>query len=515
MHSLSRVALVVAMGAGMAVGMGSCGSSRGQSAPVERDPLTVLRNPQRPNRDRELAIDIAWKRALQQPEEKPSVRESFKDMVWSSSVNHDMRKKMYDYLASDPDEAGIEDTKKLTRLMLPREPSRAMVAVMSETAAAKGWKDCVPSLVRSYSRSVPMVPDEERSERIALLKLAPERPLVETVFQVFLNPPDEDPNSPAEFKERARADAFDVLAKLDVNGEYRKRLLEDPALAKDDDAVGLMRRSVRDLKIVPISGDEMRWLQRLANTKNQQSVNWWRSMTSLVASLPSEKAEGLHLRHLEAIRIASAVAPEMVAKSRAELLSELKSTIAARKTVQRQNEAQGTVRAAKEQVEAWETTISWGDLITMNVLDRAIRQAEFVDRIFTYVGMDREDKTSEYGGVITALENVGDGRGAGADGKKIVPWLFPPRPSQRTNDQEFVASEEMFLSSDRGLAHFHFHVFRARNSDYAGPSGGDLDYAARSGRSCVVFTSVGSDELNYDYYQPDGVVIDLGTISKK
>lgn len=495
--------------------MSSCGSSRGQSAPVERDPLTVLRNPQRSNRDRELAIDIAWKRALQQPEEKPSVRESFKDMVWSSSVNHDMRKKMYDYLASDPDEAGVEDTKKLTRLMLPREPSRAMVAVMSETAATKGWKDCIPSLVRSYSRSVPTVPDDERSEKIALLKLAPERPLVETVFQVFLNPPDEDPNSPAEFRERARADAFDVLAKLDVTGEYRKRLLEDPTLAAEDDAVGLMRRSMRDLKVVPISGDEMRWLQRLANSRNQQNVAWWRAVTSLVASLPADRTERLHLRHLEAIRIASAVAPELVARSRSELLSDLKSMIASRKTVQRQNEAQGTVKAAREQVEVWETRISWGDLVTMHLLDRAIRQPEFVERIYTYVGMDREDKTSEYGGVITALENVGDGRGAGADGKKIVPWLFPPRPSQRTNDQEFVASEEMFLSSDRGLAHFHFHVFRARNSDYAGPSGGDLDYAARSGRSCIVFTSLASDELNYDYYQPDGVVIDLGTISTK
>ncbi|MBY0113603.1 MAG: hypothetical protein K2Y21_12340 [Phycisphaerales bacterium] len=515
MHPIPRLISLMVIPVVIASGLVGCRSRGGTSAPVQRDPLTVLRNPQRPNRDREQAIDIAWAQALRSPEEKPNVRESFKDMIWSSSVNHEMRKKMYDYLASDPDEAGIEDTKKLTRLMLPREPSRAMVAVMSDTAAARGWKDCVPALVRSYSRSVPTVKDEERSEKIALLKLAPERPLVETVFQVFLNPPDEDPGSPAEFRERARADAFDVLAKLDVTGEYRKRLLEDPSLSDDDDAVGLMRRSMRDLKVVPISGDEMRWLQRLAGAKNQANVNWWRSCSSLVLALPSEKAEGLHIRHLEALRIATAVHPDLVSKSRSELLSDLKSMIASRKTVQRQNEAQGTVKAAREQVEVWESKLSWGDLLTIHLLDRSIRQPDFTDRLFTYVGMDREDTTSEYGGVLTALENVGDGRGAGPDAKKVVPWLFPPRPSQRTNDQEFVASEEMFLSSDRGLAHFHFHVHRARNSDYAGPSGGDLDYAARSGRSCVVFTSIGSDDLNIDYYQPDGVVIDLGTITKK
>jgi hypothetical protein len=41
----------------------------------------------------------------------------------------------------------------------------------------------------------------------------------------------------------------------------------------------------------------------------------------------------------------------------------------------------------------------------------------------------------------------------------------------------------------------------------------DLAYAARQGRSCLVLTSVSSRAINVDYYQPDGVVIDLGTIT--
>ena len=40
----------------------------------------------------------------------------------------------------------------------------------------------------------------------------------------------------------------------------------------------------------------------------------------------------------------------------------------------------------------------------------------------------------------------------------------------------------------------------------------DLAYAARYGRSCVVFTSVSGGVLNADLYFPDGVVLDLGEV---
>jgi hypothetical protein len=493
----------------------SPGCSSSASAKIEREPLTVLRNPQRPERERAAAIDAAWTQAQRSPEDKATVRASFKDLVWSNSVPFEMRQKMYRYLANDPDPKGVADTEKLTRLMLPREPSRAMVAVLSDTAAAKGWKDCIPALIRSYSRPVPLVKDDERSEKIALVKLSSNQPLVQTVFEIFLNPPEEDPNSPADFRERTRADAFDVLGKLDVSGEYRKRLLEDPALAgSGDSVVALMRRCLADLKVVPITGEELRWLVRLADKKNAANDAWWSECTRVVAQLPPEKLEGLHLRHIEVLRFAATYETALFNEGKAELLSDLRRLVAARKTVQRSNEAQGTVKAAREQIEVWEGRLAWADLLTMHVLDRAIRKPAFLERLFVYVAMDRDDRTTEYGGVITTIGNVGDGKSAGREAGQIVAWLFPPRPGQRQSDREFVASEEMILSSDRSLAHFHFHVDRPRNADVAGPSGADLEYAARSGRTCVVFTSISTDELDVDYFQPDGVVIDLGTVAK-
>lgn len=498
------------------VSVAAIGCSSSAAARIEREPLTVLRNPQRPLREREEAADTAWKQSANSPEDRAAVRATFKEMVWSASLPPSLRGQLYKLLASDTDPAAIEDTRKLTRLMIPREPSREMELYLCQTAGAKGWTDCIPALIRSYSRPVPLVKDQDRAERIALIQLSNGTPLVEVVFGVFLNPPDEDPDSPAEFGARTRADAYDVLGRLDVSGAYRKRLLEDPTLTPGDESiVALLRRSVNQLKVIPISGEELRWLERLADPKNARNAAWWAEVQGIVASMPPEKLDGLQLRHLEPVRVASIYHPDLFAKDRSMLLSELKGAVASRKTVQRSNEAQGTVKAAKEQIELWEHGLSWPDLLTIALLDRSVRQNDFIERIFVYVDLDREDTTTEYGGLILTTQNVGDGKATTGDPGKVVAWLFPPRPGQRPNDTEFVAPEEMLLSSDRALAHFHFHVHRPRNSEVAGPSAGDLAYAARSGRDCLVFTSVGTDELDIDYYQPNGIVIDLGTVLKK
>lgn len=495
---------------------GAPGCSSSAAARIEREPLTVLRNPQRPLWERENAADAAWKQAQHSSEDKAAVRATFKEMVWSSSLPPSLRTRLYKHLASDTDPETLEDTRKQTRLMIPREPSREMELVLCQTAGAKGWTDCIPALIRSYSRPVPLVKDEDRAERIALIQLSGGTPLVEVVFGVFLNPPDEDPDSPADFRARTRADAYDVLGRLDVSGAYRKRLLEDASLTPGDDSVvRLLRRSVTELKVIPISGEELRWLERLADPKIARNVSWWAEVQTVVATMPPEKLDGLQLRHLEPVRVASKLHADLFAKDRAMLLGELKSVVASRKTVQRSNEAQGTVKAVKEQVDVWEHGLSWADLLTIALLDRAVRQKDFVERIFVYVELDRADTTTEYGGLILTAHNVGDGKATVSDPGKVVAWLFPPRPGQRPNDNEFVAPEEMIISSDRAIAHFHFHVHRARNSEVAGPSHGDLAYAARNGRNCLVFTSIGTDELNVDFYQPNGIVIDLGTIEKK
>jgi hypothetical protein len=72
----------------------------------------------------------------------------------------------------------------------------------------------------------------------------------------------------------------------------------------------------------------------------------------------------------------------------------------------------------------------------------------------------------------------------------------------------------MIEQGDRSLAHYHFHAQQPRNAKFAGPSPGDLAYASRYGRTCLVFTSIREDRLGVDLYQPDGTIIDLGEIAR-
>ena len=62
------------------------------------------------------------------------------------------------------------------------------------------------------------------------------------------------------------------------------------------------------------------------------------------------------------------------------------------------------------------------------------------------------------------------------------------------------------------LAHYHFHVQRVDNAEFAGPGPGDMDYATDQGRACVVFTSVRAGVLNANYYHA-GVSVNLGEVA--
>ena len=64
--------------------------------------------------------------------------------------------------------------------------------------------------------------------------------------------------------------------------------------------------------------------------------------------------------------------------------------------------------------------------------------------MFAHVEIDREDYTTEYGGVI---ESGLDSNGAA--GFRAV--LFRPRARDRKGDNQFVASEDLIAYSDRAL----------------------------------------------------------------
>ncbi|MBY0309146.1 MAG: hypothetical protein K2Q09_10430, partial [Phycisphaerales bacterium] len=143
----------------------------------------------------------------------------------------------------------------------------------------------------------------------------------------------------------------------------------------------------------------------------------------------------------------------------------------------------------------------WADLLSLLVLDRAVHAPGIAERLWAQAVEDMKDTTTEYGGFL------------GEDGSSFKANLYPPRPSQRFADTRFVASDELLTAGSTGLAVYHFHAQNERNSEAAGPSGGDIEYARDSGRLCVVFTPIAKGVTDVDAYFASGVRCDLGTIT--
>jgi hypothetical protein len=132
---------------------------------------------------------------------------------------------------------------------------------------------------------------------------------------------------------------------------------------------------------------------------------------------------------------------------------------------------------------------------------RALEVPEVAAHLFDYAARDRGDTSTEYGGVID-LDAAG----------RFQVLEFAPR--LRFHDERFQASPEMFDAGYTALVHFHFHVQRPRNEEYAGPGLGDMEYAQSTRANCLVLTSVGEHRMNVDFYRHDGVVVDLGLIEE-
>jgi len=470
------------------------------SGETSGDPLVDARNDKLANWRRVDAVKAAW--ANGDAARRASVRESLKDQLWSHETPPEVRVAIIDTFATDTDPVGLADTRNELRGMLPVEPDREVVSAICRKIVAGQWTEFGPALVRSYSREVEKVPDDKRAERIALQSIAPDSTPERVAFDVFLHPPEDAADAPIKLRERTRQSAWDLLARLDPTGAERREWLE--GASADEPVVRDMRRLLSDLRVVPISGGEITWMTSLFNPSNTAAAAWLARSTPVISSLRPEQADGLRMRHLEPIRWASTNRSAWMAAGRTELLAVLEARLKNREFRDR-GETASFKRPVPSRLRDWSKQLSWADVLTILVVDDAIRTSDAESAIFTQVEADQRDDTTEYGGIITLRDDP-------ASFARLV--MYMPRGSERAGDRRFFAPQELIDASELALAPYHFHVQTWRNSDFAGPSVEDLQFASRFGRNCLVLSGVAEGRLNVDFYQPDGVVIDLGMIER-
>jgi hypothetical protein len=458
------------------------------------------------------AFDRLWEETLTPTDAHHRTRELAKEMLWNTGgTPTELRLRIMERMLNDADEASAADSRRMARLMIPKEPSRAMIVYLASVSSARGWTDFTGPFIRSFSRPQMQVPDRERAEHTALARLHPSRPVERTVYEAFVNPPEMDPVEGIDVTQRLRTEAWDLLARLDPSGSFRLDAVRQTAARSDDAVLAAIQRSARDLGAIPIAGSEIPWLLSLQSPEN---APWWSESTAAVARLSEDQRRGLALRHVEAIRWCAANAPDRLAASRESLLAELEARLEDRTFHRRARDQEANRRPQRQDLEFHRERLTFADLVTVLTIDDAIRAPAFGATVFQQRDIDHADKSTEYGGLVEFAEPDAASWSGSVAGPRWFARFFPPRSSQRFGDDRFVASDDMMNAADRALAIYHFHTQRLRNEDYAGPSDGDLEFAARIGRSCLVLTSIRDRTVNVDYYQPDGVVLDLGDIER-
>jgi hypothetical protein len=265
--------------------------------------------------------------------------------------------------------------------------------------------------------------------------------------------------------------------------------------------------------VVPVTGSELELARRMLKQETDVEKRWWAEATGAIAGLSEEQRRGLALRHVEPVRWAARNRAEWVGRDRESLLAELESRLKDRRHW-KATEGDSEWRKKGESLKDWREQLAWGDVLSILVIDDALREPAIAAELFAEAVKDRADESTEYGGLLWAAENeCAKVESSRTEHGSFRAKLFEPRPTQRANDRTFIASDEMFNADTRALAHYHFHAQVAANSEYASPGRGDLEYAVLHGRSCLVLTNVRQGVMNADYYIRGDVIIDLGEVN--
>ena len=476
------------------------GCSGGGGLTRSDDPLLTARRADVTAGERVRAIQQAKAQVDAGEAERMVMRYAMTEMAWALDTPALVRSAALEAILWD--EAAADDSKELVMAMLPTEPDRGPVAVMATAVADHGWTEATPALVRSLARPVAGVADEDRSEYRALAAMYPDRPLEEVAVGVFLEPRTEPGPAGLRLDMRVREAAWDVVGRLAPDGAARSALLDGASGGDEEGAAILAKlRGVRDtLGVVPARGEEVRWALRLVEERDGRLAVWWGQAVEAMGQVAPGERGGLELRHVEPVRWAGQHRAAWLAADRDTLLDQLEGRLDGRQVYARTKAIRGLANANAERLATERGRLAWGDVLTLLVLDEALADAAVRSAVFAAAGVDHDDVATEHGGMLWA-----DAEGFHAQG-------FVPRGSATPDDRRFVAPREMIDYSGAALAHYHFHVADWRNRDFAGPSPGDLDYAARFGRACVVLSGLSRGVLDADVYFPNGAVVDLGEV---
>lgn len=452
------------------LGLTGCGPT-----PVD-DPLTQLLD-----RDKDPAVRLAAAEQLgdlsAQPDPSHAVAVLHR-VLWSDSQPTDLRLWAMDRLISHNE----DDFWRIAARRIREVDLWPVLNPLIDRAVQRGDPAFTVALVRSLARPSKAYTDENRPERAAIEALNPGLTLEQAVWGVFIDPDE-------TVLTAARIDAWGLTHRLAGAQRAREMLVttqsQHPLLSD--------LRSASWLGVMPANREGILWLMHV---RGESEGVFWEHAGRMARGLEDTQRVGLELRHLPVLVSAT---PETLQQGRSSALAGLTRRLSGIEITPREK-AGIAMRLPTEALSEHAASLCYADVLTIDRIQRALSDRALVSALFNQADRDLADTTTEHGGVLIET----DGR--------VKAELFPP--DIRVHDQKFYASNELILRMYTGLAHYHFHAQKHMNAAYAGPGLGDLTFAENLRANAVVFTFLDPDTLGVDYYQPGGVVIDLGVIRR-
>jgi len=449
----------------------------GCAARVSKDPLKEMT-------DREL--DPMWRMdAAQQAEaefpDDPRRITALNKLVWDRGYPASERNYAIDQLLAI-DEADFRKKLDGRILLIPYgEPLDHIYRVGKQ----RKWPELTPMLVKRWAVPQHGEPDDGRKERGWIAELNPGRKVEDVVFDVFTSPTD-------QITDLQRIGAWALLNRIASKEQLIAalgRAPQDTVLVTDLKAAG------SDLHTLPRHREGVKWLYAL---REPARAGYWQTAKASVAKLSAAQRSDIEMRHLA---ILPHLGADTLAADRAVLFRELLTEVNRQQHYLTSPAGGSMSRDYPQQLLDSKDKVTWADLAAMKTLWRLVNEPAVKAQLFAQADRDRADRGAEHGGVLDVIDGT------------PVAKEYPPL-LRVSHDRQFTPSEQMIQHCYTGLAHYHFHAQEKNNTEYAGPGAGDLATADRLDFNFLVFTSIDENRLNVDYYQPRGVVVDLGTIRR-
>ncbi len=286
----------------------------------------------------------------------------------------------------------------------------------------------------------------------------------------------------------ARGSAVELLASRVPVGDLQGRLM---ALKPRTPAVLALQYYVRDLRYVPASREELLFAVMVYMGHRRQLG----AAVELAGKWTKQYGYRFAIRDFHLLSRLSSD-PTWSRPDRPGLIVKLAERFASRRASAADPSAGGTGSVTATGIIKQLAALSMSDLVRLAMIDKMLGRQRVQRAIRIMAGRDRQDRSSQWGGLIFYENGRADAR------------LYPPGTTG--DDRRYAAGKRMFQDATDSLAHFQGHFWTANNAAAIAPSDADLLGARKLHVPGVILTSLTATSFNAVYYDTQGIRVNMG-----